>query len=81
MPIIDDNHFRIIDKKELRKLVPYSLQHIARMEKAGQFPQRIQLGPNRVGWYEHEVLAWMRDRPRAAELKSRASLSLSASPA
>ncbi len=40
----------------------YSPQHIARLEKAGLFPQRIQLGPNRVGWLEQEVLDWLKKR-------------------
>lgn len=25
----------------------------------GQFPKRVQLGPNRVGWVEAEVLDWL----------------------
>ncbi len=50
----------IIDKKELKKRVPYSLQHIARMEKAGTFPGRVRLGPNRVGWRLGDVLGWIR---------------------
>lgn len=62
-----DNHsaIKIIDKKGLKGVVPYSAQHIARLEKAGQFPRRVKLGANRVGWFEHEVVAWLRDRPRA----------------
>ena len=49
---------RILSKKELRALVLYSPQHIARLEKAGLFPKRVPLGPNRVGWLEDEVLDW-----------------------
>ena len=47
---------RLLSKRQLKELVLYSPQHIARLEKAGKFPKRIQLGPNRVGWVEHEVL-------------------------
>ncbi len=43
-------------------MVLYSPQHIARLEKAGKFPKRIQLGPNRVGWVEDEVLIWLQHR-------------------
>lgn len=50
---------RILSKRELKEMVLYSPQHIARLEKAGQFPLRIQLGPNRVGWVESEVLDWL----------------------
>jgi prophage regulatory protein len=50
---------RILDKKDLRKYIPYTPQHIARLEKAGQFPKRVQLGPSRVGWIESEIIAWI----------------------
>lgn len=53
---------QLIDKKELTKLVKYSPQHIARLEKAGHFPKRIRLGQNRVAWMLTEVEAWIDDR-------------------
>jgi prophage regulatory protein len=59
---------RILSKKELRQLVLYSPAQIDRMEKAGRFPKRVQLGPCRVGWVEEEVLAWLDMRLRAREI-------------
>jgi len=53
---------RILSKKALKELVLYSPQHIARLEKAGLFPKRVQLGSNRVGWVESEVLDWLQER-------------------
>ena len=53
---------RIIDGKELKKLVPFSPMHIWRMEKAGVFPRRIKIGPNRVGWSLTEVYDWINAR-------------------
>ena len=53
---------RILSKKALKELVLYSPQHIARLEKAGLFPKRVQLGLNRVGWVESEVLDWLHQR-------------------
>lgn len=54
---------RILSKRDLKELVLYSPQHIARLEKkAGGFPKRIQLGSNRVGWVESEVLDWLNER-------------------
>jgi prophage regulatory protein len=50
---------RIIMSPERRQLVPYSDMHIWRLEKAGKFPQRIKLGPNRVGWSLQEVVDWI----------------------
>ncbi len=53
---------RILSKRQLRELVLYSPQHIARLEKAGQFPLRVKLGQARVGWIESEVLDWLQKR-------------------
>lgn len=53
---------RILSKRQLKELILYSPQHVARLEKAGQFPKRVQLGPNRVGWVEDEVLDWLQSR-------------------
>lgn len=53
---------RLISKRELKEMVLYSPQHIARLEKAGEFPKRVTLGPNRVGWVEAEVLDWLEQR-------------------
>ena len=53
---------QLIDKKSLVKLVQYSPQHIARLEKAGQFPKRIRLGQNRVAWLLSEVEDWIDER-------------------
>ncbi len=53
---------RILSKRQLKEMVLYSPQHVARLEKAGKFPKRIQLGPNRVGWVENEVLDWLQER-------------------
>jgi prophage regulatory protein len=53
---------RIIRDKELRTIVPYSSMHIWRLERAGRFPARIRLGPNRVGWSLREVSDWLDER-------------------
>ena len=52
----------IIDCHERRRLVPYSDTHIRRLERAGLFPHRVRLGPNRVGWLRSEVLNWIKQR-------------------
>lgn len=53
---------KMLSKKAVRDLVLYSPAHIARLEAAGQFPKRVQLGPGRVGWVEEEVQDWLHDR-------------------
>ena len=53
--------YRLVDKKGLKTIygIPYSYQHIARLEKAGKFPRRMQLGQCRVAWYCSAVEAWI----------------------
>ena len=58
---------RMLSKRQLKELVLYSHQHIARLEKAGKFPKRVRLGQNRVGWVETEVLDWLQERLDARE--------------
>ena len=55
---------KLVSKKELKTLcgIPYSPQHIARLEAAGQFPKRIRLGQNRVAWLLTEVEEWLEVR-------------------
>ena len=50
---------RIIRRAELQRLVPFSAVHIWRLEHRGEFPLRVQLGPNSVGWYADEVARWV----------------------
>ena len=40
---------RLLSKKEVRARVLYSPAQIDRLEKAGLFPKRVQLGPCRDG--------------------------------
>ena len=55
---------KVVSKKELRTVcgIPYSPQHIARLEAAGKFPKRIRLGQNRVVWLVAEVEEWLNER-------------------
>ncbi len=61
---------RLLSRKQVRDLVLYSPQHIARLEAAGKFPKRVQLGQCRVGWVEQEIQDWInvriaeRDNPK-----------------
>jgi prophage regulatory protein len=57
---------RIITKRELRLIVPYTPQHILRLEKRGKFPKRVQIGSRRVGWYLSEIELWLQQRGRGA---------------
>ncbi len=63
--IYDLRGLRILTKKEVCALVPYTPQHIHRLEKAGRFPRRLQLGPNRVGWRLVDIERWINERAPA----------------
>jgi prophage regulatory protein len=48
---------RVLVFKQLQpeKGIPYTRQHLGRLERRGLFPKRIRVGPNRVGWLEDEL--------------------------
>jgi prophage regulatory protein len=57
------NERLLVSKKDLKALgIPYCAQHIARLEAAGLFPQRIKLGACRVAWRYKDVLNWIEAR-------------------
>lgn len=66
------SYTKLVSKKELKSLfgVPYSFQHIARLELAGHFPKRIQLGQCRVAWLAEEVQRWVDDRVAQRDMTS-----------
>ena len=53
---------RILRKPEVEEKTGLSGQTIWRKERAGQFPRRIMLGPNSVGWLEAEIDEWIAAR-------------------
>lgn len=36
-----------------------------RLEKAGEFPKKMQLGPRAVGWRSDEIIEWVKTRGEA----------------
>ena len=55
---------RIIRKQELIQITGLSYATLWRRERAGDFPQRLRLGPHAVGWRLDEIEDWMASRPR-----------------
>jgi len=55
---------KILSAKELTKQIGLSRTTIWRMERRGEFPQRIVLSSNRVGWDAKEINDWLESRPR-----------------
>ena len=56
--------WRILTIKEVCAILRYSRVHIYRLERAGKFISRVQIGAGRVGYYEHEFDDWMETRQR-----------------
>ncbi|HJN61625.1 MAG TPA: AlpA family phage regulatory protein, partial [Alphaproteobacteria bacterium] len=59
----------ILRWREVAPIIGCSRMTIARMEKAGTFPQRIRIGNGSVGWLEHEVEAWLAQRMAVAAMQ------------
>ena len=57
---------RILRWPEVHLLIGRSRTQIWRDIRVGAFPTPVQLGANAIGWHEHEIVAWMEARPRAA---------------
>jgi prophage regulatory protein len=57
----------LITWRELRDLVPYTRQHVLRLEKKGKFPRRVHVGDARIAWVRNEVERWMASRVEARD--------------
>ncbi len=57
---------RILRKPEVEEKTGLSGQTIWRKERAGQFPRRHKISPNRVAWLLSEIKSWQRERAEAA---------------
>ena len=60
---------RLITGKQLRTMVPYTPQHILRLEKMGKFPKRVRIGENRVAWLLSEIERWIAERVAQRETR------------
>ena len=57
---------RLIRWPEVAQLLNKTLSRssVYRLEVAGKFPQRVQLGTNTVAWWEQEIIDWLESRAR-----------------
>ena len=58
----DDNQDRILRAQEVQQLVGLSRSTIWRLERKGDFPDRVPLGIGSVGWLKSDIDAWMQNR-------------------
>ena len=62
---------RLVDRKERRRIIPYSDMHYGRLEKRGLVPARIKLSPNgRVAWRLSELLAYVQQKTAERDAKA-----------
>ena len=50
-------------------MIPFTRQHVLRLEKAGKFPRRIQIGTRRVGWLYTEIETWVMAKASGRDLE------------
>lgn len=60
---------KVLKLKDVVHLTGLSRVTVWRLEQKGEFPKKIALSPNRVGWIESEVLDWVNSRPRIGDQK------------
>ena len=60
---------KMSSKKQVLEKVPFSETTLWRRISAGDFPQPVQLSPNKIGFFDDELEVWQEQRPRGmAEL-------------
>jgi prophage regulatory protein len=63
---------RVISWRELSEMIPFTRQHVLRLEKAGKFPRRLRLGQRRVAWVYAEIEAWIEERVALRDIPAQA---------
>ncbi len=56
---------RLLPWERVQEIAGISRTTAWRMERVGDFPQRVAVSPNRVGWWESELTAWKNLRSQA----------------
>lgn len=61
---------QLLDYRQLKAMgIPWSREHIYRLEAKNAFPRRLYLSPQRIAWFEDEILEFL--DAKAAERHSR----------
>ena len=47
---------------EIAQRIPYSQNHLRRLEASGDFPKRVRVGANRIAWLRDEIDDWLKSR-------------------
>ena len=58
---------KIVTRQEVKNILRIKADSsLQDMINAGKFPKGFKIGLRRVGWYEDEVLAWLKEREEEA---------------
>ena len=52
----------LIVADEIAQRIPYSQNHLRRLEAKGSFPKRVRIGAYRVAWVRQEIDSWIEAR-------------------
>jgi prophage regulatory protein len=58
-------HPTLLTRREVLRRTGLGKTKIHQLEAVGEFPSRIKLGEGSVGYYEHEIDLWIKQRIRA----------------
>lgn len=59
----------MLSRAETAARTSLSERQIQDLVADGEFPAAIRLSERRIGWYEHEIDAWLASRPRVTFAK------------
>ncbi len=65
---LDELPCRLLTRKQLLEIVPFSYPTIWELMRRGAFPKALRIGAQKVAWREDEIREWIDSRPRQ-ELK------------
>ena len=58
---------QILNKKETAVRAGFSVRTLERLDEEGEGPPRVRLGKRRIGYWESDLLAWLRSRTSPAK--------------
>jgi prophage regulatory protein len=59
---------KILRARQVTSTTGLSRTTLWRLERRGDFPRRVRLGPNSTGWIESEIQEWIKSRPRGMSI-------------
>lgn len=57
-----------IDEKKCKQMTSLSRVTRWRLERAGEFPKRVQISPGRIAWRISEIIDWIENPQPAVEV-------------